>query len=281
MATLFFNAAFNDSKVTRAMQAVVALAIIGNIIVMTFTASRVKQELAKEGILPWSLFFSTGRTTATSWLRSRVQKGRYQAQPTSEKSADDPPPNPLEQSPIAALGLQWLSSLFLLAVTAGLSVKFSVSAQYNFLIALYSYVLVILVAFCTTTGLLYSKYVRRDWTGEYKPLGGPAAAVIFWLAALFVLITAFVPPDIPPSYHYYYLVPAIGLSALLWGAAWWGGMNVYMRWAGLKLIVTRQSFIQQEEENGEWTVRYELVKHRWMADIGANESDSEEGDVLL
>jgi len=53
-----------------------------------------------------------------------------------------------------------------------------------------------------------------------------------------------------------------------------------MRWAGLKLIVTRRPVIQQEEENGEWTVKYEIVKHRWMADIGANESDSEEEDVL-
>jgi len=30
MATLFFNAAFNNSKVTRAMQGVIALAILGN-----------------------------------------------------------------------------------------------------------------------------------------------------------------------------------------------------------------------------------------------------------
>jgi hypothetical protein len=58
-------------------------------------------------------------------------------------------------------------------------------------------------------------------------------------------------------------------------------MNVYMQWAGLKLIVTRRPVIQQEEENGEWTVKYEIIKHRWMADIGANESDSEEDDVIL
>jgi hypothetical protein len=30
MATLFFQAAFNDRKVTRAMQALVAIAILGN-----------------------------------------------------------------------------------------------------------------------------------------------------------------------------------------------------------------------------------------------------------
>jgi hypothetical protein len=89
-----------------------------------------------------------------------------------------------------------------------------------------------------------------------------------------------VKPEIAPSYPYY-LVPAIGLSALLWGAVWWGGMKLYMRWAGLKLKVTRWPYIQQEEENGEWTVRYEIVKHRWMADIGSNDSESDEEDVIL
>lgn len=78
-------------------------------------------------------------------------------------------------------------------------------------------------------------------------------------------------------------MPTIGLSSLLWGSGWWGGMKLYMRWAGLKLIVSRRPYIQQEEENGEWTVKYEIVKHRWMADIGnPNDSESdEEEDVVL
>jgi len=142
---------------------------------MTFTASRVKQELAKEGILPWSLFFATGRTTPISWLRSRLRGGYKQALLESQNSGDAAS-NPLEQSPMAALGLQWLSSLFLLAVTA----KLSINAQYSFLISLYSYTMVVLVAFCTTTGLLYCKYIRRDWVGEFKPWGGPIAATIYW-----------------------------------------------------------------------------------------------------
>jgi hypothetical protein len=77
---------------------------------------------------------------------------------------------------MAAFGLQWLSSLFLLAVT----VKLSINTQYTFLVSLYSYTMVILVAFCTTTGLLYRKYIRRDWVGEFKPWGGPIAATIYW-----------------------------------------------------------------------------------------------------
>jgi Amino acid permease len=140
---------------------------------MTFTAARVKQEIAKEGILPGSLFLATGRITALSWLRSRLRKS--QAQPASEISGNEIL-NLQEQVPTAALGLQWLSSIFLLAVTAG----FSVTTQFTFLTSLYSYVMVMLIAFCTTSGLLYCKFVRRDWKGEYRPWGGPTAAIIFW-----------------------------------------------------------------------------------------------------
>jgi hypothetical protein len=142
---------------------------------MTFAASRVKQELAKEGILPWSLFFATARTTPISWLRSRLQRVHKKAELESQNPGGDTS-NPLEQSPMAAFGLQWLSSLFLLAVTA----KLSTNGQYYFLVNLYSYVLVVLTAFCTTTGLLYCKYIRRDWVGEFKPWGGTIAATIFW-----------------------------------------------------------------------------------------------------
>jgi hypothetical protein len=92
---------------------------------------------------------------------------------------------------------------------------------------------------------------------------------------LFVLVTAFLRPSIKPPYPYY-LVPAIGLSALLWGVIWWVGMKVYMRWTGLRLIVTSKPYIQQEEENGEWVMKYEIIRHRWTADIGADVSDSEE-----
>jgi hypothetical protein len=99
------------------------------------------------------------------------------------------------------------------------------------------------------------------------------------LSALLVLVAAFVPPS-KETIHPYYIVPLIGLLSLFWGMVWWAGMKVYMRWAGLRLIVTRRPYIQQEEENGEWTVKYEIVKHRWMADIGANDSESEE-DVIL
>ena len=69
MATVFFEGLFGtQSAARRAMAALIAFSIFGNIVVMTFTAARVKQEIAKEGILPWSLVFATSHTTPFAWL---------------------------------------------------------------------------------------------------------------------------------------------------------------------------------------------------------------------
>jgi hypothetical protein len=97
---------------------------------------------------------------------------------------------------------------------------------------------------------------------------------------LFLLITDFWPSDIPPVYAPYYLAPVIGISALLWGVVWWLGMKVYMRWKGLKLVVTRTPWIEQQEEDGEWTLRYEIIKHRWVANVGSHDSDDEADDFV-
>ena len=56
MATVFFQNLFEEDIAKRVMSAMIAFSIFGNIVVMTFTAARVKQEIAKEGILPFSLF---------------------------------------------------------------------------------------------------------------------------------------------------------------------------------------------------------------------------------
>lgn len=44
----------------RAMTGLVAFSIFGNTLVLTFTAAKVMQEIAEEGILPFSLIFAIG-----------------------------------------------------------------------------------------------------------------------------------------------------------------------------------------------------------------------------
>jgi hypothetical protein len=83
----------------------------------------------------------------------------------------------LEQSP-AALLLHWIFSAILVGATSGLSPYIA----YQVLIQLYSYVLVILVGFVVSGGLLYLKWSKGSkWTNQasFRPWGGPAAAIIY------------------------------------------------------------------------------------------------------
>src|ERR1700744_3787111 len=51
----------DDNTGARIFSAFLAISSLGNIIVMTYTAARVKQEIAKEGLLPWPKFFGQNK----------------------------------------------------------------------------------------------------------------------------------------------------------------------------------------------------------------------------
>ena len=63
-----------NTNAIRGVAAVLAFFIFGNLMAQTYTASRVKQEIAKEGILPKSLFFATGNDTLLSRFGSSSSK---------------------------------------------------------------------------------------------------------------------------------------------------------------------------------------------------------------
>jgi len=65
----------NETTTTRIVTIILAFFIFGNIIAQTFTASRVKQEIAKEGILPWSFLFAKGSDTFSARLFSPRSRG--------------------------------------------------------------------------------------------------------------------------------------------------------------------------------------------------------------
>ena len=177
MATLFFGQIFGNEAAKQALSGLVALSIFGNIVVMTFTASRVKQEIAKEGILPFSLFFATSHTTPFAWL-----KARWRPKPKSETGDIQ-----LEQTPMAALGLHWATSVVLVGVTAMLPP----STSYTVLVELYSYVVRILVPLVVSAGLLYLKFRRSmNWSAQanFRPWMSPLHAILVCEVASFFTV---------------------------------------------------------------------------------------------
>ncbi|KAH7632466.1 amino acid permease-domain-containing protein [Sordaria sp. MPI-SDFR-AT-0083] len=65
VAGLFFRNMFGESAAARSLPALVALSNIGNVLAVSFTHSRVNQELAKEGILPGSKFWASTKPFKT------------------------------------------------------------------------------------------------------------------------------------------------------------------------------------------------------------------------
>jgi len=274
------------------MQAMIAFSIFGNLIVMTFTAARVKQEIAKEGILPKSLFFASGKRTPLAIFlarrankreaknRSAVSRGRPLDYPVTELDVSETEEH-LEQSPMAALGLHWFSSIFLIAVTA----KLQPNDSYTLLISLYSYVIVTMMGFFTSLGLLYSKYIRKDFVSQYRAWGGPTAAIVYCICNLFIMITTFLRPQgriaVTSTAVCWYVVPTIGISTIVWGLVWWLGLQLVMRQRGQRLEVTRRAYCEMSDEGGEWVLAYEIIDHVWKADSDAGSIASGNGGVRM
>ena len=260
MATTFFQFLFSKSEpdanktAQKASAGLIAISILGNILAITFTAARVKQSIAKEGILPYSLFFAAG--SVTPWARLWRPKKR--------KDNIDFEDDDLERSPIAALGLHWATSIFLLIVTISLTP----GDAYTFLISLYSYVNVSLFGFLVSGGMLYLRldsYIRKDrgrkWMKKlnFRVWTDPAHVVIYFLAMGFFLLAALVPTTSSTAYPSY-TVPVVGLTSLFAGVLWWLGLlsvEWRQRW---KLVVHITPYVKKDED-GQFVRLAELIEH--------------------
>jgi hypothetical protein len=221
----------------------------------------VKQEIAKEGILLASLFFATGTTTfvARMWARLRHL--------TPNQTATDH----LEQTPVAALTLHWFSSILLVAVTSFLKPRIA----YSVLVSLYAYVIIILVGFFVSGGLLFLHLnPRSDWANKANFLlfgKYPVHTAIYFIVCGFLLIAAFAPPDAASSFStestgvQWYIVPAIGISTLAWSVIWWLGLQV-MGWKWQRrLEVTRvANIIADADDEDQYIQVAEVVNHAWL-----------------
>ncbi|MCJ1391150.1 hypothetical protein MMC18_004012 [Xylographa bjoerkii] len=257
IASEFFQQIFGSAVASRVMSGIIAFSIYGNILVMTFTACRVKQEIAKEGILPCSKFFASNTTTlgAKFWAKLHPQRAQQEEE--------------LEQSPTAALLLHWVFSVLLIAWTSGQTT----AVAYQILIDLYTYVVMLVMSFFVATGLLYLKWrdpqAWKEMSVNFRPWGGPVAALLVSVVTAFLLVVAFVPPaaDSPFSLSAqgfeWYIIPTVGLGGLLLGVAYFIVFRyIVPRVKGEKLVVERVPIIVSDGHGG-WVQQHEIVKFQW------------------
>lgn len=215
-AQLFFEKAFggsyhpgdDSSPAVRAMSGLIALSSFGNIIVVTFVASRVKQEIAKEGVLPFSKFFAGNSISLVSRLLGRHKS--HEADPSLSES-----------TPLAALFLHWCFSV-IIAVAPG------PEYAYELFVSMYTYAIDVWLTFMIAAGLVWLRFrPGSNWSKEtnYKPWGGPIMAIIYSLVMLFLIISPWIHvDDVPWDKPYpYWMYPTIVCGLLVAGALYWVG----------------------------------------------------------
>ncbi|KAK1833588.1 amino acid transporter [Podospora conica] len=237
---------------------ILALFIFGNVLAQTFTASRVKQEVAKEGILPWSLVFASGSDTLLSRLF-----------PTRTSTLDDH----REQAPMAATFLHWAVAVLLIAaVGAALP---NPRDAYKFLVYLKAFTILGVLGLLTVGGLLYLKVDAwvspnggRGWSRkkQWWPWLDPVPCVLATGVLAVLLVGLCVKPtreaEKPEAEKglVYWVYPLAGWLAPLLGVLWWVGLQ-FIEWRGMwKLEVTRTPLIEVEKD--EFVQVAEIIERR-------------------
>lgn len=206
VAAQFFEHVWGRSSfVTRVVPLFIGLSALGNVFAQSFAMPRVKQELAKEGVLPWSRFW------ASDW-----------------------PCN----APTGAIFLHWI-------FTVALVLGSHTSDVYVFVTNVFIYSgnwikgeppssvghLVRAAADCLSSlrsavflaaGLVYLNFAPSErWAEQRTTFRSTPLLTMFWMASLlFVQAAPFIPNEFLAQVPFY-VVPTLGTSLLAIGTAYW------------------------------------------------------------
>ncbi|KAH7473751.1 hypothetical protein FOMA001_g11902 [Fusarium oxysporum f. sp. matthiolae] len=178
---IIFNAYPEDTstnpkryEIKRAINAFLAISAFGNIVVMTYTAARMKQEIAKQGFLPFTSYFAMNRDVSFGrflmWLEGGERKSKSQPMENGHRGVLETqgydaqkvvgnrkprvrlfkflnPSNHREKTPVGALVLHFTSCIVLILATYNTSasnaysvlsglIAYLTSAWFGFLLAL-------------------------------------------------------------------------------------------------------------------------------------------------
>ncbi|OXV08379.1 hypothetical protein Egran_03858 [Elaphomyces granulatus] len=240
-------------KARQLFAAFTAIASLGNIIVMTFTAARVKQEIAKEGILPFAKFFGESLPKDELNLRS-------------------------EPIPVGALLLHWSITVLLILATS----PKDQSSSYRLLTALLSYAVEAFFSIVLGIGMLYLRFTRTSSGGRWRDKSSSnhvisiISAVITIVANTFPIVAAWIPPvtglstciaDKLSTYQWY-VIATVGWSVLVCSVIYWLVFRfVLPRFGnrrGMVFVVEREPFLHSE--HGYYVQYHEIVTFSWVAE---------------
>lgn len=286
----------------RLFSAFLAVSSAGNIIVMTYTAARMKQEIAKEGFLPFSKFFAQSR----DWSLGRLLFWLESTERMKWLTKWLIPENHSEPTPVGALILHLLSCIILIFATWNLSadaaytllsgfISYLVTAFFGFLLSLGLLKLRIRGPCSTTksgtnnrrrTSLPNIKNDRISWRqatkGKVNPIISVVCALVYMVGNAWPLVVTWIPPE-TASEIAYWVMPTISFCVLGFATLWYLGFLSYAHYRrkrdGTVFSVSRdrkfhlegkedeeQSHHPDHMEPDKMVLLNETVYHRWKAE---------------
>ncbi|CAM1508570.1 Fc.00g054180.m01.CDS01 [Cosmosporella sp. VM-42] len=233
----------------RVFNAFLAISSLGNIIVMTYTAARVKQEIAKEGIIPFAKFFAQNTDMSVGRLLAYFQKKGWFSSLLRIRWFS--PEGHREQTPVGAFVLHFLSCLILIFATW----EMTPNQAYTLLTKLGAYVTNAFFGTFLGLGILILRFrgppatddeddldkteapkTWRQLTGKHiNPVLSVVCASIYMIGGLWPVVASWVGPSshIPQTIKWY-LVPAISWAVIGTGALWFLGFITIAWWTDRK-----------------------------------------------
>ncbi len=215
-----------------------------------------KQEIAKEGILPFRKFIAQGIKIPRNPLRKLFRRS--------------PSPN-YDEIPAGALFVHWAVTVLLILATGA---QRNAYASYAVLVSIYGYSIDAFFGAVIGSGLLFLRITRRRKWGQksgINPYVSSAAAFLFTIANLFPIVTAWVRPsgsaapatgnDVP-----WFTTPTVGWALIASGILYWVGFYFLVpktrKHDGKGLQVHRKLFFH--EEHGYPVQWHEQLSFQWI-----------------
>jgi amino acid transporter len=272
------DASADTSTSQRVISVILAFVILGTVMAQTFTGTRVKQEIGKEAILPFSLEIAWG---SDSLIARLTKKGIPRDESFTDYIKDHP-----EQVPMAATLLHIIFAI-LLVVLVGATTK--PTNAYRILTYLRVFTIIVVLGLLTVAGLAYLRIdswwhgissnieenkdgnkrggrrwlEKRQWPQNPWPWLGAlppfmaAAILAFMSMAVFVKPSQIRPDERNiPSWAY----PLTGWLCLGLGILWWAVLR-YWQWKTRTFIVVTRITHLDVDGDGNARVVGESIKH--------------------
>lgn len=237
----------------------------------------VKQEIAKEGVLPYSLFFAESYEFSLSNCFGRSKK--------KVKSFDH------EKTPAATLALHWvLTNIFVIAPVLAIQPHpYSTAAAYAYIQTAFIYNTDVVYFVAVAGGLLCLRFTPSVRWAEKSQLKRPwlsiGAASIFFVCALFPVICIWIPdPAFPKATRTSNLVPwwagqTLAVCLLAFSFSYWVVFRLYIRVRSAregKTLHVRREPIFKHDVGGGLIQIFEIVTLQWRRDVGLRMNEIDE-----